>query len=73
MLDRHTYATKFGNHLRALRESKGLTLRELALEMDSDKPTLSKIENGKMVPTVYFLSRICLALKVSETDFFKNL
>ena len=49
-----------------------MSLRELALEIGSDKPTLSKIENGQMIPSVYFLRRMCEGLNISETELFKD-
>lgn len=38
---------KFGLHLKQLRESKGLSLRELAAKCDLDSSKISKMENGK--------------------------
>lgn len=38
---------QFGNHLRSIREEKGLSLRELAELCDLDNSNISKIENGK--------------------------
>ena len=72
MENRKTYSSRFGEHLRKIRKSKNLSLRELALEIESHKPTLSKIENGQSVPSVYFLKRICKGLNMSESEFFKD-
>jgi len=36
----------FGNKLRKLRESKNLVLRKVAVELDIDTATMSKIERG---------------------------
>ena len=73
MESREAYGKKFGKRLREIREEKGISLRELALEMHSDKPTLSKIENGQMVPSVYYLKRICVALKMMEVEFYSGM
>jgi len=43
-------ATGFGEHVRALRHQKGLTLRELATRVSLDFSYLSKIENNKLPP-----------------------
>lgn len=44
-------ATGLGEHLRALRHQKGLTLRELATRVSLDFSYLSKIENNKLPPS----------------------
>ena len=38
---------KFGEHLRKIREKKGLSLRDVASRCDLDNSNISKIENGK--------------------------
>ncbi len=38
---------KFGEHLRSLREEKGLSLRQMAELCDLDNSNISKIEHGK--------------------------
>lgn len=37
----------FGEYIRQLRTDKGLTLTQLAFQLDLDSANLSKIENGK--------------------------
>jgi transcriptional regulator with XRE-family HTH domain len=37
----------FGEYIRELRTKKGLTLTQLAFQLDLDSANLSKIENGK--------------------------
>ena len=37
----------FGEYIRQLRTTKGLTLTQLAFQLDLDSANLSKIENGK--------------------------
>lgn len=39
--------TMFGEYIRKLRVNKGLTLTQLAFQLDLDSANLSKIENGK--------------------------
>lgn len=38
---------KFGLHLKKLRESRGLSLRDLSAKCDLDSSKISKMENGK--------------------------
>jgi transcriptional regulator with XRE-family HTH domain len=42
-----TIKESFGEHIRKLREEKGLPLRKVAAELDIDPSTLSKIERGE--------------------------
>ncbi len=49
-----------------------MSLRELAVEIGSDKETLSKVENGKMQPGIYFLAKICEGLGMTSAEFFKG-
>ena len=45
-----TDAMKFGNRLRDLRRTAGLTLRELAVRINVDFSYISKLENGQLPP-----------------------
>lgn len=52
--------TQFGAHLKRLRESKGLSLMDLAIKIDSDDSYISKIENGKkniQISTIFQLAK----------------
>ena len=44
-----TTKESFGEHIRKLREEKGLPLRKVAAELDIDPSTLSKIERGERI------------------------
>lgn len=44
----YSYLQKqFGEHLKRIREKKGLSLRQVATNCDLDDSNISKIENGK--------------------------
>lgn len=70
--NKEKFFKEFGQHLRKIREQKGISLRELELRGDIDRHTLSKIENGKMNPGLYNLKRICEMLEISFVDLFKD-
>ena len=72
MEPKESYVRRLGKHLKNIRESKGISLRELALCIDSDKPTISKVENGRLNPTIYFLKRICEGLEITERELFEE-
>jgi transcriptional regulator with XRE-family HTH domain len=52
--------------LRAVREAKGLTLREVARRVGTDPTNLSRIERGLRRPTVPLLLRLSRALDLDS-------
>lgn len=64
------YCKSFGNQLRKLRQTKGISMRNLALQADMEYSQLSKIERGVInttISTVYALSE---ALDIPMIEFF---
>ncbi len=63
---------KLGNHLRELRNAKGLTLRELAVRVDVGFTYLCKIENDKLdrghTPSDALLHRLAEELGGDEKE-----
>ena len=57
--------------IRSLRQSHGLSQRQLALRMGVPRTYVSKIENEKATPTLSSLSRLALALEVSVPDLLR--
>ena len=65
-----TYCKAFGDQLRKLRLTKGISMRKLALQADMEYSQLSKIERGVInttISTVYALSE---ALDIPMREFF---
>ncbi|MFI8229132.1 helix-turn-helix domain-containing protein [Streptomyces sp. NPDC085900] len=56
-----------GMRLRALRREAGLTGAVLAQRARVGQPTVSKVENGRMVPSLDVLDRLSRALDLDET------
>lgn len=56
-----------GMRLRALRAEAGLTGAVLAQRAHVGQPTVSKVENGRMVPSLDVLDRLSRALGLDET------
>ncbi|MCF2539031.1 helix-turn-helix domain-containing protein [Streptomyces nigra] len=56
----------FGVRLRALRAEAGLTGAVLAQRANVGQPTVSKVENGRMVPSLDVLDRLSRALGLDE-------
>jgi len=63
---------KFGQKLRALRESRGLTLRQLADELGVTHPHLVHIEVGRRGPSIELLIKIARYFEVSTDDLLDD-
>lgn len=63
----------FGKHLKALRQSKGISAVELANSCGMDKPHMSRLENGKANPKLTTLIRLSQALGISLGEFLEGL
>jgi transcriptional regulator with XRE-family HTH domain len=64
-----------GQRLRALRQRKGLTQKELASKIQGvvDYSYLGKIERGEQLPSLKMLERLSHALAVPLSSFFQGL
>jgi len=65
-------STQLATRLNELRRARGLTLEQLASLSGLTKSYLSKIENGKKVPPLGSLSRICHALGTDLAVLFQG-
>lgn len=61
-----------GSRLRALRLEKSLTLRELARKLGKSESYLSKLENGKLNPSLASLKQIADVLGRPLVHFFED-
>jgi transcriptional regulator with XRE-family HTH domain len=64
------HAREIGEKLRAVRQSRQMSLRELANKAEVSASMLSQIETGKVFPSVRSLYTIANALDVSVDYFF---
>src|SRR6266498_4770482 len=64
------HARAIGEKLRAIRQERQMSLRELANKADVSASMLSQIETGKVFPSVRSLYGIANALNVSVDYFF---
>ncbi|GAB4458924.1 MAG: cupin domain-containing protein [Anaerolineales bacterium] len=67
---RENQTAQVGRRLRAVRVSRGLSMRALAEQSNLNVNTLSLIENGRTSPSVSTLQAIAQALQVPVTAFF---
>jgi DNA-binding XRE family transcriptional regulator len=56
--------------IKQIRESKGLSTRQLAREAGISTETVYSIEHGKRLPSVTTLTKIARALDAEVKDFF---
>lgn len=61
---------KFGEYLKGLRQSKHLGVRELARRASLDAGGITRIEQGKISPTLDTLKALGIALEVPLSDLF---
>ncbi|WP_282079786.1 helix-turn-helix domain-containing protein [Aquimarina algiphila] len=58
----------FGEYIRLLRTEKGLTLTQLAAQLDLDSANLSKIENGKRGFDEKRLDRLAMVFELNPKE-----
>ena len=63
---------EFGRKVRARREELNMSLDELADRIDSDKSSLSRIENGDRIPRLDRVLQIADALKTTPAKLLPN-
>ena len=61
-----------GNHLKAVRAQKNLTLDDVSELTGVSKPMLGQIERGQSTPTITTLCKIATGLKVPLSSFLKE-
>jgi transcriptional regulator with XRE-family HTH domain len=64
-------ATAIGPRVRALRESMGLSLRELALRCGVSSAMLSQVERGETSPTLHVAARIASGLELRLSQLLR--
>jgi DNA-binding XRE family transcriptional regulator len=62
----------FGNHVKKVRLTHGLTGAELARQLFMDKPNITRIEKGRVNPSVYLVQQICKVCGISIQEFWKS-
>jgi XRE family transcriptional regulator, regulator of sulfur utilization len=60
-----------GNRVKALRESSGLSLRELSARSGVSAPMLSQVERGETSPTLAVAAKIAAGLELRLSQFLR--
>ena len=64
--------TSFGEHLRNLRESQSLTLKNVAEQIGIDTSLLAKIERNERQPTKHIIKQVAEFFKCNEQELLNN-
>jgi len=67
-----TNLKKLGAHIKRLRETKNLSLRELSYECDIDNSKISKIEKGQINITFTTILQLSKALEVIPSELLQT-
>ena len=59
--------------VRYLRQRKGMSIEDLALECNINRNYLSDLERGTRNPSIEIISRISVGLNVSLEELFKGI
>jgi len=63
---------KFGQQLKRIRESKGITAAELARLTFMDRPHMTRLEKGGTNPTLTTLIKLADALDIELIELFEG-
>jgi transcriptional regulator with XRE-family HTH domain len=64
---------KIGLRIKEIRTKNSLTQEQLAWEADVDRTYMNHVENGRKNISIRSLEKIIKALKVSFSEFFKEI
>ena len=74
IVDKEDFGKKLGARIRKIREKKGLSSREFeSYEFSVDRHALSKIENGKTIPSGFTLYKISKILDISLSELLRDI
>ena len=62
----------FGDRLKEIRKSKGLSQKDLAEKLNVTQQTISHFESGDKIPKIETMRRIAAALKIPASELFRE-
>lgn len=66
----HTIQVKVGKQIQKLRELKGISQQDLAAKCNFEKSNMSRLEAGKVNPTLSTLEKVASALEINIIELF---
>lgn len=67
-----TALKNLGARLKAVRQAKKLTLRDLGYRVDKDPQSISRVEMGDINPTYLYLAELCEGLEIGLAELFAD-
>ena len=71
--EKQLWLKAFGAHLKKMRVGKGLSGAEFARLLFIDQPNLTRLEKGRVNPSIYLIKKMCDGLDISMSEFFSNM
>lgn len=62
------FLKNLGQRITRLRESKGISQTELALQCDKDRQSINRLEKGNVNPSIFYLKQIADALEIPTME-----
>ncbi len=66
----HSIQVKIGKQIQKLRELKGLSQQDLAAKCNFEKSNMSRLEAGRVNPTLSTLEKVAISLDVTLVELF---
>lgn len=66
------FAYKLGQHLKKIRQTRGISQEKVSLDAGYYHTYVNKIENGHYSPSMHTIWRLVHALGISLSDFFRD-
>lgn len=63
---------EFGNRIKEIRKSKGLSTENLAMMINKSQSIISRYESGTVLPDAETITILCDALGITENDLFNS-
>ena len=64
---------KLAARIREVRESKGLTLQEVAHAIGKDRQSIHRLEKGEFNPSYIYLTEVCKGLGIEVSELVQGL
>lgn len=65
--------TKFGERIKQIRLSKGISQEKFALSIEMDRTYYASVENGKRNISIVNIEKIAKGLEISLEELFKEI
>ena len=65
------YDKLFADRLASLRTEKGVSAREMSIDLGQNESYINRIENGKAFPSMNMFFYICYYLNITPAEFFE--